>query len=165
MLVDYDYYKNIFKGVDLTENEFPKYANMACMQITASTLSRVNDRTINNYPPEIVRNIKDCACAISELRKKFEDGFNILGNSSNQSGGGKSGGIIHSKTAGAVSVTYDTSAANKSIDYLIDPSKQRKLIQSVMDMYLPPICIGGKFYNLLSKVVGSGSSCHHCTII
>ncbi len=165
MFVDYDYYKNTFKGADLTENEFSKYAAMACMQITASTLSRVNDKTINNYPPELVRNIKNCACAISELMKKFEDGFNILVNSSNQSGGDKSGGIIHSKTAGAVSVTYDTSAANKSIDYLTDPSKQRKIIQSVMDMYLSPICIGGKFYNLLSKVVGSSPACHHCTII
>lgn len=75
MFVDYDYYKNTFKGADLTENEFSKYAAMACMQITASTLSRVNDKAVNNYPPELVPNIKNCACAISEFLHVYVDNF------------------------------------------------------------------------------------------
>lgn len=159
MFVDYNYYKNNFKGNSLTDEEFNKYGNLACMDITANTLSRVTDSTINNYPQELIARIKSCACAISECNKMFDDSLNSLTSSSD---GRKTEGIVRSKTAGSVSVTYDTDLSAK---YFLDREKQEKIKQSILRLYLSPICINGKMYNLLSKVMDSfPDQCHSCCV-
>lgn len=142
--MDYEYYKTQFKGSDLTEEEFEKYGNLACMEITTNTLSRVTDSTLGNYPKELVSRIKDCACSIADYRKMFDNVFKSA--ASSQSGSGS--GIVRSKSVGAVSVSYDTS---QTASYLLDPAKQKQLICSVLRLYLSPVCFGGVMYNLLSK--------------
>lgn len=145
MFVDYEYYTNSFGGTALTETEFNKYTPNACMKITTSTMSRVTDSTINSYPSELVSRIKDCACMLSEWEQKFDKALNTLSN-------GITDGIAKSKSAGAVSVTYDTSL---SINYLLDTQNQNKIVNSVINSYLAPAWINGIFYNLLSKVLSS----------
>lgn len=145
MFVDYEYYTENFKGTSLSEEEFNKYIKNACMKITTSTLSRVTDSSINSYPSELVSRIKDCACSLSEWEQKFDKALETLSS-------GITNGIAKSKSAGAVSVTYDTSF---SLNYLLDTQNQNKIVNSVINLYLSPICINGTFYNLLSKVVSS----------
>ena len=145
MFVDYEYYTENFKGTSLSEEEFNKYIKNACMKITTSTLSRVTDSSINSYPSELVSRIKDCACSLSEWEQKFDKALEALSN-------GITNGIAKSKSAGAVSVTYDTSF---SLNYLLDTQNQNKIVNSVINLYLAPICINGTFYNLLSKVISS----------
>lgn len=145
MFVDYEYYRDSFGGTSLTETEFNKYVPNACMKITTSTLSRVTDSTINSYPSELVTRIKNCACSLSEWEQKFDKALNTLSS-------GITDGIAKSKSAGAVSVTYDTSF---SLNYLLDTQNQSKIVNSVVNSYLAPICINGTFYNLLSKVLSS----------
>lgn len=159
MFVDYDYYKNKFKGTVLTEDNFNRYGNLACIEITTSTLSRVTDGTINNYPMELITRIKDCACAIAEYKNRFDDAFNSV---TSLSSGNKTEGIIKSKTAGAVSVNYDTTT---TVSYLLDNQKQRSIINSLLCTYLSPVCIGGLSYNLLSKLIGNHNTCRTCNII
>lgn len=155
MFVDYEYYTDSFKGSFLTEEEFDKYAENACMQITTSTLSRVTDSTINSYPSELMVRIKNCACVLSEWGKRFDKALDTL------YGGAIDGtGIAKSKSAGAVSVTYDTSF---SLNYLLDTQNQSKIVGFVIKSHLSPICINGTFYNLLSKVLGSSRNTN-CSI-
>lgn len=142
--MDYEYYKTQFKGSDLTEEEFEKYGNLACMEITTNTLSRVTDLTIGDYPKELISRIKDCACSIANYKKAFDNAFNSIVGAKSGSGAG----VIRSKSVGAVSVSYDTS---QTASYLLDPAKQKQLISSVLRLYLSPVCFGGVMYNLLSK--------------
>lgn len=156
MFVDYDYYKNDFKGC-LSEDEFNKFINLACSKITIATMSRVTDSTIGNYPSELIKNIKDCACSLLEKLKSFDDALNVLSSSIN----GESNGMIKSSVAGAVSVTYDTTSG---INFLLNKSNQESIINSVINSYLSARCIGGKFYNLLSKSLSSRNFCKSCNI-
>lgn len=154
MFVDYEYYTEEYKGNSLTETEFNKYAKKACMKITTSTMSRVTDGTINKYPSELIDNIKDCACAITEWIKKFEVALDNIIKDNNE-------GIVKSKTAGAVTISYDTS---QTASYLLDMGKQEQIIKSVINSYLSARCINGVFYNLLSKNLCSSSNCVTCRI-
>lgn len=145
MFVDYTYYINVFGGSMLTESEFNQYGNMACMKISSSTLSRVTDSTINSYPPSLVNSIKNCACALAQWFKRFQSALETMTNAAD---GSQSEGIVKSKTAGAVSITYDNVSA---LSYFLDFNNQEQTTNSVLKTFLYPQCIGGTLYNLLSK--------------
>ena len=70
-------------------------------------------------------------------------------------------GAVKSQTAGAVSVTYDTSFAS----YFLDSKNQEIQIKSIINAYLFPRCINGKFYNLLSKIIENSNSCKTCSLV
>ena len=153
MLVDYEFYKETFKG-KLSEEEFDKFVNLSCMKITKETCSRVTDGTLNNFPNELILDIKTCACALIDKLKIFQDALDFNEKSVNS-------GAVKSQTAGAVSVTYDTSFAS----YFLDSKNQEIQIKSVINAYLFPRCINGKFYNLLSKVIENSNSCKTCSLV
>ena len=153
MFVDYEFYKETFKG-KLSEEEFDKFVNLSCMKITKETCSRVTDGTLNNFPNELILDIKTCACALIDKLKIFQDALDFNEKSVNS-------GAVKSQTAGAVSVTYDTSFAS----YFLDSKNQEIQIKSIINAYLFPRCINGKFYNLLSKVIENSNSCKTCSLV
>ena len=153
MFVDYEFYKNNFKG-KLSAEEFDKFVNLSCMKITKETCSRVTDGTLNNFPNELILDIKTCACALIDKLKIFQDALDFNEKSVNS-------GAVKSQTAGAVSVTYDTSFAS----YFLDSKNQEIQIKSIINAYLFPRCINGKFYNLLSKVIENSNSCKTCSLV
>ena len=153
MLVDYEFYKNNFKG-KLLEEEFDKFVNLSCMKITKGTCSRVTDGTLNNFPNELILDIKTCACALIDKLKIFQDALDFNEKSVNS-------GAVKSQTAGAVSVTYDTSFSS----YFLDSKNQEIQIKSIINAYLFPRCINGKFYNLLSKIIENSNSCKTCSLV
>ena len=153
MLVDYEFYKETFKG-KLSEEEFDKFVNLSCMKITKETCSRVTDGTLNNFPNELILDIKTCACALIDKLKIFQDAIDTASNFKQEK-------IVKSQTAGAVSVTYDTSFSS----YFLDSKNQEIQIKSVINAYLFPRCINGKFYNLLSKVIENSNSCKTCSLV
>lgn len=62
MFTDFDFYTNVFKGTALTEDEWAKFGNEACIYyITANTLSRITDTEILLYSIEIQERAKTCA--------------------------------------------------------------------------------------------------------
>lgn len=146
MFVDYAFYVDTFGGAALTEQEFRKFGDLACAYVSENTLSRISDEKIGSLPPEIQFRAKKCACALAENLKTC-DYFLKLASGQVE---GQSGGIVRSKTAGAVSVTYETSV---SAQYFLDAKSQESLKQSILRSYLSPICIGEKMYNMLSKVI------------
>lgn len=152
MFVDYQFYIDTFKG-NLSEEEFNRYVTISSNSISKETCSRVRDGTINSFPSELVKDIKLCACALVEKFKSFYDFFDIVS---------ANGGVLRSKTAGAVSVSYDTSS---SLSYLLDPKNQETQIKSIINAYLFLRCINGRFYNLLSKVLDNTSHCDTCCIV
>lgn len=158
MFVDYNYYINVFGGSMLSETEFNQYGNMACMKISSSTLSRVTDSTINSYPPSLVNSIKNCACALAQWFKRFQS---VADNMTNAVNGSQPEGIVKSKTAGAVSIIYDTTS---TLSHFLDLDNQEQTTNSVLKTFLYPQCIDGKFYNLLSKNL-SDSICDTSYII
>ena len=153
MFVDYEFYKNNFKG-KLSEEEFDKFVNLSCMKITKETCSRVTDGTLNNFPNELILDIKTCACALIDKLKIFQDALDFNEKSVNS-------GAVKSQTAGAVSVTYDTSFSS----YFLDSKNQEIQIKSIINAYLFPRCINGKFYNLLSKIIENSNSCKTCSLV
>lgn len=160
MFVDYNFYTENFKGTSLTEEEFLRFGNLACMYISTNTLSRINDNGINLYPVEIQNNARMCACNLAEYLKQIEDvQSGIIGG-----GSSASGGIVSSKTAGAVSVSYDTKL---SAQFFLDPINQEKQKQAILRLWLAPVCINGSMYNLLSKVLENRNTgvCPTCTVI
>ena len=70
MFIDFNYYQNNYHGDALTEQNFNKYASKACNYISAETMDRIKDTTINAYPQILINDIKDCAC---DLAEKFND--------------------------------------------------------------------------------------------
>ena len=153
MFVDYEFYKNNFKG-KLSAEEFDKFVNLSCMKITKETCSRVTDGTLNNFPNELILDIKTCACALIDKLKIFQDALDFNEKFVNS-------GAVKSQTAGAVSVTYDTSFSS----YFLDSKNQEIQIKSIINAYLFPRCINGKFYNLLSKVIENSNSCKTCSLV
>ena len=153
MLVDYEFYKNNFKG-KLSAEEFEKFVNLSCMKITKETCSRVTDGTLNNFPNELILDIKTCACALIDKLKIFQDALDFNEKSVNS-------GAVKSQTAGTVSVTYDTSFSS----YFLDSKNQEIQIKSIINAYLFPRCINGKFYNLLSKIIENSNSCKTCSLV
>ena len=153
MLVDYEFYKKTFKG-KLSAEEFDKFVNLSCMKITKETCSRVTDGTLNNFPNELILDIKTCACALIDKLKIFQDALDFNEKSVNS-------GAVKSQTAGTVSVTYDTSFSS----YFLDSKNQEIQIKSIINAYLFPRCINGKFYNLLSKVIENSNSCKTCSLV
>lgn len=156
MFVDYEFYSDVFNGTALTEVEFNKFGGLACTYITMNTLSRITDTGIFNYPEEVRIMAKNCACALAEYLKQVDD----VSKSITGSSGGTSEGIIKSKTAGEVSVSYDTSLTSQ---YFLDPKKQEDQKQSILKLYLSPVFIGTRYYNLLSKVLDD-KICPECSI-
>ena len=153
MLVDYEFYKNNFKG-KLSAEEFDKFVNLSCMKITKETCSRVTDGTLNNFPNELILDIKTCVCALIDKLKIFQDALDFNEKSVNS-------GAVKSQTAGTVSVTYDTSFSS----YFLDSKNQEIQIKSIINAYLFPRCINGKFYNLLSKIIENSNSCKTCSLV
>lgn len=145
MYVDYEYYKEEFKGTTLTEEEFNKFGSLGEKYIAKNTLSRVTEGSINSYPKLLVLDIKDCVCELAE----FLHEINLV--RSNALGGVNSGeGIVKSKKAGEVSVSYDASCLS---DIYLNAKNVESEKQLILKQYLYPRCIGGNTYNLLSKVI------------
>jgi len=61
-LVTYDYYKNIFAGVDIPEDLFPRYALYASMEIRNSSLG-----SIQSLIPKWADEIQVTACQVAEI--------------------------------------------------------------------------------------------------
>lgn len=143
MYIDYSFYKDIYGGVKINEKDFTKFAYKAESIISMYTFDRVNDKTINKFPQEIVMKIKNCCCELAEANFDIDR----IQNLSNLDDNGTSG-IAKSKTAGAVSISYD----NSSVNNFLDTSTNKKRFRYILDTYLYPQNIDGVYYNLMSGV-------------
>lgn len=146
MYTDYEFYKNIYQGSHLDESTFEKFSRKAEAIIARYTLDRVNEKTINNYPLTLQTKIKSCCCELAEVNF-YIDKINKL-YIVNDDGTSR---VAKSKTAGAVSISYDTATSKSYLDLNIN----EKRYKSVLDEYLYPQKIGNTYYNLMSGVISN----------
>lgn len=156
IFIDFNYYSNTFHGNILTSQNFNKYASKACNYISAETMDRIKDSTINAYPQELVNDIKDCAC---DLAEKFYNYDKIYKNAINLSSG-ESNSNVKSERAGEVSITYGRS--DSLIKNFSDPKYFKSYLEATLHAYIYPKCIHGITYNLTSKII---HKCRFCNII
>lgn len=148
MYVDYRYYLDEFKGTTLTEEEFNKFGSLGEKYIEKNTLSRVTEGSINSYPTPLVLDIKDCVCELAQFEHEISEvRLNALGG---MKPGQQGEGIVKSKKAGEVTVSYDTSCLS---DIYLNTKNVECEKGLILKQYLYPRCIGNTTYNLLSKVI------------
>lgn len=146
MYIDYEFYKNN-GGNLISEDDFERYAEKADNTVSIYTFDRVNDITINRFPPLLVSKIKKCACELADLYFEIDKVNNkYLGTDSND----KITGIVKSETAGAVSKTYDNSAVAENF---LNSATVNAKIKNIIDSWLYPCMINGIYYNVTSWVV------------
>lgn len=144
MYIDYDFYKTEYNGAKLSEENFNKFEPKAEDVIARYTMDRVKENTLNSFPAALVIKIKKCACELAEFCfdvSRINDLISIKDDGI--------AGVIKSKTAGAVSITYDT--ALSSSNYL-DQGQVNRRYKYILNDYLYPQLIDGNYYNLLSWV-------------
>ena len=147
MYTTFEFYRDVYYGNKLEEKDFNKVIPKAESIIARYTFDNVTEAKINRYPKELIEKIKRCACELSDFCNDVDKvNSEIL---SNNNGGL---GLIKSKKAGEVTVSYSTS--NFLTSY-IRPNNIKVKYKSILNDYLYPQCIGGKFYNLLSWVTNS----------
>lgn len=152
MVIDFDFYKNIYGGNKLTEDNFNKFINKSFNIISQYTFDRVNDDNISKFPPSLIDKIQKCACELAE----YEYDVNRLNNLMNINESGTNG-IVKNITAGAVSKSYDTTAAiNNLIGSNSGSSGNNRgyysNIKKILNVWLYPQYIDRRYYNLLSWV-------------
>ena len=147
IFIDFNYYSNIFHGNILTSQNFNKYASKACNYISAETMDRIKDSTINAYPQELITDIKDCAC---DLAEKFYDYDKIYKNAINLSSGESNSNV---KSYGS---------SDSLIKSFSDPKYFNKYLLDTLHAYIYPRCVNGITYNLTSKVI---HKCCFCNIL
>jgi hypothetical protein len=141
MFADFEFYTDYYCGNLLNENNFNKFCLQASLDIEKTTVNRVSDADVNELPEPLKTRIKYCACELAEFFFTVAKMQNFAANAGNNEGEG----LIKSKTAGAVSVTYDDSATRSYLDFRENSKRKEKIYKQ----YLFPQC----GLNLLSKVV------------
>lgn len=144
MYVDYDFYKTEYNGGKLSEDNFNKFISKAEDVISRYTMDRVKENTLNSFPSSLVVKIKKCACELAEFCfdvSRINDLVSIKDDGI--------AGVIKSKSAGAVSITYDTALSTSNY---LDQTQVNKRYKSILNEYLYPQLINGNYYNLLSWV-------------
>lgn len=123
--VNFDYYKNIFLGTFITdENIFNRLALRAAEFIDYQTMGKAVFYFMENPEP-----IEKCVCALAEVMRESENG-----NAANSQSGNGRGGIIKSESAGDESYTYQ-------IFDSMSESGQKNIsdrIQKILEYYLIP---------------------------
>lgn len=102
--VDFEYYKNKFKG-SLQEDEFNQLAREASAIVNRLTMRRINADALQDQPYE--KDVKDCTCAVAEKIEEMQRK--------------EEAAKIASETIGPHSVTFrneaKTTEAEKQIEY------------------------------------------------
>lgn len=153
MTPDYNFYKDVYLGTLLSENDFNKYISKGLAIISSYTMDRVRESTIGSFPESLSINIQKCACELSEflfdkdnINNSVTIGLNN-GNTNNQTISN-----ISSMKAGEVTITYNSNTINKVTDGYIDYKEIKKRYSSILNSYLYPQYINGQYYNVLSWV-------------
>lgn len=160
MSLDYEFYKDVYGGTKLTSETFSKYISKGISIISKYTMDRANITTIDSFPENLSINIKKCACELADFQFDIDQINNMViyhnsnVNDSNNLDNLKSCNNLKSVTAGAVSYTFDTSSknsvSNNASKNYTDLKSINNKIKSILNDYLYPQYIGGKYYNLMS---------------
>lgn len=121
--------------------------------IAKNTPPKVTEGNINSYPTPLALDIKDCVCELASFLHEISlVRVNALGGIKL---GQQGEGIIKSKKAGEVSISYDTYCL---YDIYLNAKNVKGEKQLILKQYLYPRCVEETTYNLLLKVIDNNVS-------
>lgn len=123
MIVDFNYYQDMFLGKAIKEEDFDRFSRKAERFVAYAT---VNKAILTNG--EILNSVKECICELAECYASFDK--------IEKQALGEGEKIITSESVGTWSASYDTSAQRTSIDIATDVTQRDKKLYSIVKQYL-----------------------------
>lgn len=123
MIVDFNYYQDMFLGKAIKEEDFDRFSRKAERFVAYAT---VNKAILTNE--EILNSVKECICELAECYASFDK--------IEKQALGEGEKIITSESVGTWSASYDTSAQRTSIDIATDVTQRDKKLYSIVKQYL-----------------------------
>lgn len=123
MIVDYSYYKCMFLGNAIKEEDFDRFSRKAERFVAYAT---VNKAILTSG--EILNSVKDCICELAECYASFDK--------IEKQALGEGEKVITSESVGTWSVSYDTSAQRTNTDIATDVTQRDKKLYSIVKQYL-----------------------------
>lgn len=139
MIATYQYYAETYGGKRINENDFGQFSMQAQREVEHFTLYRAQEVRMPNFPEKVQNQIRDCICAIAELEYAVEKNEKVAQ-------GIEQGGTIKSRSAGAVSESYEVPKSQYADMSYIEVQQTKAAIMREM---LAP-CEGT---NLISRVI------------
>lgn len=117
---DYDYYQNVYQGVAIGPEDFPRLAQRACAYIDAATMDRAR-----NAAGGRMEAVRKAVCALAEVLQDEERVMKRTFSSDRP---------VQSETVGPWTKNYGPSAVTGAETGLLD-SRKREMLQ----IYLGPV--------------------------
>lgn len=148
MYVDYLFYKNSYFGNVISEEDFPKFEDMASDKIYYITMGKVDRFLVENENGKLVLDdskisikIKKSVCKLAEIMFDISQAEKSYRKSVNNSinTGVESGGSVASITSGSESITYfNTTTSKSSISAIVnaDTKTQEQYFFDSIRVYL-----------------------------
>lgn len=123
MIVDFNYYQDVFLGNAIKEEDFDRFSRKAERFVAYATVNKIHMAEVGNMEA-----IKECICELAECYASFEK--------MEKQAIGEGEKIITSESVGTWSASYDTSAQRTSIDIATDITQRDKKLYSIVKQYL-----------------------------
>lgn len=123
MIVDFDYYKNVFCGNAIKQEDFDQFSRKAERFVAYAT---VNKAILTSG--EVLNSVKDCICELAECYASFDK--------MEKQALGEGEKVISSESVGTWSASYDTSAQRTGTDIATDVTQRNKKLYSIVKEYL-----------------------------
>ena len=123
MIVDFDYYKDVYLGNAIKEEDFNQFSRKAERFIAYAT---VNKAILTSG--EVLNSVKDCICELAECYASFDK--------IEKQSLGEGEKVISSEGVGTYSVSYDTSAQRTNTEIATDVTQRDKKLYNIVKQYL-----------------------------
>lgn len=120
---DYDFYSNVFLGVEINPSEFDRLSERASEIIDTLTYSKITEDMLKKE--SLANKIKKANCALAEQLLIMKNHYDTTGN-----------GAIASIKAGEESVTYNKNNNNDNNSFLHIQKDIQKTAISIISKYL-----------------------------
>lgn len=144
---DYNFYKNTYLSQNISENDFPRFAERASDKIDRMTFFRLN----SGLPSDVkaAEMVRKAVCAVAEILYVIEQYTNtaweVAGYEKDNATGKMVGKIVTGKSAGNESVSYSAASHADLKGTLVgavmnDKRAQERLIYDTAAEYIGGVC-------------------------
>ena len=111
MIATYEYYTDEYCGKQIREDDFDQFSIQAQRDVESFTLYRVQEDKFQDLPEKVQIQVKNCICAVAEIEYAVEQNEKVAQ-------GAIQSGVVKSRSAGAVSESYDVPKSQFSMSRL-----------------------------------------------
>ena len=139
MIATYEYYTDAYCGKQIREDDFDQFSIQAQRDVESFTLYRVQEDKFQDLPEKVQIQVKNCICAVAEIEYDVEQNEKVAQ-------GAIQSGVVKSRSAGAVSESYDVPKSQYA-----DMSYQE--LQHVKALAMQKMLLPRDGINLISRVI------------